>query len=157
MKQNLHKTIKEDKNISPCHAGTDRKQFKSKYQVLFFLAYLRTEETIEDLLLQNNKSAILLQKNWPFWTGKGSKHIHVRYFFVVNKIKNKEVRIIHCSTEEMVADFNTKPLQGMIFIYFRNKTMGIKSEEYDMYKRAYKEVLIKQCDLFENKEDLFTI
>lgn len=121
------------------------------------MAYLRTEETIEDLLLQNNKSAIPLQKNWPFWTGKGSKHINVRYFFVVNKIKKKELRIIHCSTEEMVADFNTKPLQGMIFIYFRNKTMGIKSEEYDMYKRAYKEVLIKQCDLFENKEDLFTI
>ena len=55
------------------------------------------DKPIEDVLMQDNKSAILLQKNWPFSTGKGSKHIHVRYFFVVDKIKNKEVRIIHLS------------------------------------------------------------
>ena len=59
----------------------------------------------------------------------------------MDKIKNKEVRIIHCPTEEMIADFNTKPLQGKIFYYFRNKIMGIKPEEYNSYKKAYQEVL----------------
>lgn len=106
----------------------------------------------------NNKKAILLQKNWPFSTGKGSKHINVRYFFVVDKIKNKEVRIIHCPTEEMIADFNTKPLQGMMFNYFWNKIMGgIKPDKYDSYMKAYQEVLDEQYDLFKNKEDLFAI
>lgn len=56
----------------------------------------------------------------------------------------------------MIADFNTKPLQGKIFYYFRNKIMGIKPEEYDSYKKTYQEVL-EHYDLFENEEDLFTI
>ena len=33
----------------------------------------------EDILFQDNKSAILLQKKHPFSIGRGSKHIHVRY------------------------------------------------------------------------------
>ena len=80
--------------------------------------------------MQDNKSAILLQKNWPYSTRKGSKHIHVRYFFVVDKIRHKEVKIMYCPTELMIADFkNTKPLQGALFYFFRNKIMGISTED----------------------------
>ena len=75
--------------------------------------------------MQDNKSAILLQKNWPYSTRKGRKHIHVWYFFVVDKIRNKEVKIIYCPTELMIADFNTKPLQGALFYFFKNKIMGV--------------------------------
>ena len=60
--------------------------------------------------MQDNKSAILLQKNGPFLTGKGSKHVDGRYFFVVDKIKNKEVSEVYCPPEEMIANYNTKPL-----------------------------------------------
>jgi hypothetical protein len=48
------------------------------------------DEPIEDILMQDNKSAILLQKNWPYSTRKGSQHIQVKYFFATDKIKNKE-------------------------------------------------------------------
>jgi hypothetical protein len=106
--------------------------------------------------MQDNKSAILLQKNWPFSTGKGSKHINIRYFFVVDKIKNKEVKIIYCPTEEMIADFNTKPLQGKLFFYFRDKIMGINKEHFARYKAKYVESL-KQYGLYENEDDLDTI
>ncbi len=34
----------------------------------------------EDILMQDNQCCILLQKNYPYSNGKGSKHIHVRYF-----------------------------------------------------------------------------
>ena len=106
--------------------------------------------------MQDNKSAILLQKNWPFSTGKGSKHINIRYFFVVDKIKNKEVKIIYCPTEEMIADFNTKPLQGKLFFYFRDKIMGIRKEDFGRYKAKYIE-LLQQYGLYENEDDLDTI
>jgi hypothetical protein len=41
--------------------------------------YFRIEqgEPIKDLLMQDNKSMILLQKNGIFSVGKGSKHIHI--------------------------------------------------------------------------------
>ena len=114
------------------------------------------DSATEDILMQDNKSAILLQKNWPFSTGKGSKHINIRYFFVVDKIKNKEVKIIYCPTEEMIADFNTKPLQGKLFFYFRDKIMGINKEHFARYKAKYVESL-KQYGLYENEDDLDTI
>ena len=114
------------------------------------------DSATEDILMQDNKSAILLQKNWPFSTGKGSKHINIRYFFVVDKIKNKEVKIIHCPTEEMIADFNTKPLQGKLFLYFRNKIMGVRIEDYNRYKDRYMESL-KQYGLCVKEDDLYTL
>ena len=110
----------------------------------------------EDVLMQDNKSAILLQKNWPYSTRKGSKHIHVRYFFVVDKIRNKEVKIIYCPTELMIADFNTKPLQGALIYFFRNKIMGIKPEDFEKYKDNYVEIL-KQYNLYFDKDDLYDI
>ena len=75
------------------------------------------EEGREDVLMQDNKSAIVLQKNYPYSTQKGSKHsIHdVRYFFAMDKLHNKEIQIKHCPTEEMVADYNSKLLQGKLF------------------------------------------
>ena len=108
----------------------------------------------EDILMQDNKNCILLQKNWPFSTGKGSQHIHVRYFFTVDKIKNKELKLVYCPTGKMIADYNSKPIQGKLFIDFRNTIMGIKFEEYDRYKKMDKEVL-KQYDIFEDEDNLY--
>ena len=43
---------------------------------------------------------------------KGSRHIRITYFFIIDKIKNKEIRIIYYPTKQIVADFFTHPLQG---------------------------------------------
>jgi hypothetical protein len=91
--------------------------------------------------MQDNQSCILLYKNHPFSVGKGSKHINVRYFFVIDKINKKEVKIVYCPTEKMVADFSSKLLQGKIFIIHRNTMLGISADEFDMYKQWYKEAL----------------
>jgi hypothetical protein len=107
----------------------------------------------EDLLMQDNKSMILLQKNGIFSVGKGSKHIHIRYFFTTDKIEKKELKLIYCPTDKMIADFSTKPLQGSKFIEFRDQMQGIRAEDYDDYKRQYTAVL-KAYDLYENEEDL---
>jgi len=48
----------------------------------------------EDILMQDNQSCIPLQKNYPYSNGKGSKYIHVRYFFVVD-IKQGIQKIFH--------------------------------------------------------------
>ena len=45
----------------------------------------------EEILFQNNKSTILLQKKHPFSIGRESKHIHTRHYFVVDKVENKEL------------------------------------------------------------------
>lgn len=110
----------------------------------------------EDILMQDNKNGILLQKNWPFSTKKGIQYIHMRYFFTINKIKNKEVKLVYCPTEKMVTSFNSNLLQGKLFVDFRNTITGIKFEVYDRYKKMYEDIL-KQYNLFENEDDLYHI
>ena len=48
------------------------------------------EPVKEDLLAQDNMSSMLLQKNGHFSVGKGSKHIHIRYFFATDKSRRKK-------------------------------------------------------------------
>ena len=114
------------------------------------------EPVREYLLMQDNKSCMLLQKNCQFSVEKGSKHIHIKYFFATYKFDKWELKLIYCPTGKMIADFSTKPLQGAIFVEFRNKMQGIESEDFEKYERQYVEIL-KQYDLYENEDDLFIV
>ena len=40
--------------------------------------------------------------------------MNVRCFFVVDELEKKEVKIVHCPTDKMVANFSYKPLQGSL-------------------------------------------
>ncbi len=53
-----------------------------------------------------------------------SRHVDIRYFFVHDRVKNGEIKVVYCPTEIMLADFFTKPLQGSVFKRFRNSIMG---------------------------------
>jgi len=68
---------------------------------------------IENLLLQDDKSLILLEQNGRALSGKRTRHINIRYFFITDRINMKEISIDWCPTKKMVADFMTKPLQGV--------------------------------------------
>jgi hypothetical protein len=80
-------------------------------------------------VFQDNKSAILLEKNGCWSSSKRTKHIDVRYFFVKDRIANGELEIEYCSTNEMLADFFTKPTQGNLFLKLRNQIMNISDNE----------------------------
>jgi hypothetical protein len=50
--------------------------------------------------------------------------INIRFFFTKDRIAHDNIAIEHCPTEHMLADFFTKPLQGALFLRFRNILMG---------------------------------
>ena len=93
-----------------------------------------------------------MHNNHPFSVGEGSKHINVRHFFVVDKVENKEVRVMYCPTEEMVADFSSKPLQGKLFVAHQNTMLGVSTDEFDLYKQWYEEAL-ERYQLWDDKEE----
>jgi hypothetical protein len=66
-------------------------------------------------LHQDNISTQLLMKNRRFSSGKKTKHIEAKFFFIKDKVDGGEMRILDCPTEKMWADVLTKPLQGMAF------------------------------------------
>jgi hypothetical protein len=63
----------------------------------------------------DNQSAILLERNGRASSGRRTRHVNIRYFFVTDRVKNGELRIEYCPTEIMRGDFFTKPFQGTPF------------------------------------------
>ena len=76
------------------------------------------------IIYQDNKSAMLLEKNGVMSSSKRTKHINVRYYFIKDYVDRNEVHIIHCPMEDMIGDYFTKPLQGSQFVKFRDMIMG---------------------------------
>ena len=93
---------------------------------------------VEDVYVyQDNQSAILLEKSGARSIGKGSRHIRIKYFFITDKMKNNGVKIIYCTTKQMVGDIFTKPLQGVLYFTHRNAILGISEQNMPLYVKAY--------------------
>ena len=73
---------------------------------------------------QDNQSAMKLEVNGRKSCGQKSRHIDIRYFFIKDRVESGEIKVVYCPTEEMLADFFTKPLQGNLFRKFREVIMG---------------------------------
>jgi histone deacetylase 1/2 len=70
-------------------------------------------------LLQDNQSTIKLIKNGKS-NSNNTRHINIKYYFIKDLIDKKIVNLKYMRTDDMVADIFTKPLQGKLFIKFRN-------------------------------------
>jgi hypothetical protein len=64
-------------------------------------------------LYQDNIRNQLLIKNGKLSGRKKTKHIKFKFFFIKDRVDSREIRVIDCPAEEMWADAQTKPLQGM--------------------------------------------
>jgi hypothetical protein len=95
-------------------------------QILWTLYFLEAQgyKIRDNALYQDNKSSILLETNGRGSSGKRTRHIAVRYFFIADRVKSREIRIEYCPTAMMLADYFTKPLQGALFRKFRDMIMG---------------------------------
>jgi hypothetical protein len=80
---------------------------------------------VDNILHQDNRSAILLEKNGKMSSGKHTKHIAIYYFFVTDRIGAGKICPKWCPTGETIAGFLTKPLQGAMFWKFRDLLMGV--------------------------------
>ena len=96
-------------------------------QVLWKQYFLKSQgyKVNDNIVFQDNKSTMLLERNGKASSSKRTKHINLRYFFITDKISKGEVRVEWCPTKDMMADFMTKPLQGSAFRKFRDLIMGL--------------------------------
>ena len=82
----------------------------------------------ENIMYQENLSAMLLEKNGKKSSTKRTKHINVRYYFIKDRIACGELAVQHFPTQNMLADHFTKPLQGELFRKFRVELMNIPKD-----------------------------
>jgi hypothetical protein len=81
-------------------------------------------EVTDNIMYQDNRSAILLEKNGTKSAGSRSRALNIRYFFITDNIEQGHLRIEYCPTDAMLADYMTKPLQGQKSSKFRRAIMG---------------------------------
>jgi hypothetical protein len=64
----------------------------------------------DNVLFQDNIIYILLEKNEKASSSKRTKHINIRYFFITDRVRKKDVSVVWCPTGDMIGDYATKPL-----------------------------------------------
>ena len=69
----------------------------------------------DNVVFQDNQSTMRLQNNGKRSSSKKTRHIDIRYYFITDNIRRRELRVEHCPTDQMRGDFFTKPLQGSLF------------------------------------------
>ena len=74
-------------------------------------------------LEQDNQSCIaLLNKGRS--TAETTRFIEVRKFWISDYIRTGAIKIVYVPTEDMTADFFTKPVQGAVFMKLAKKILG---------------------------------
>jgi hypothetical protein len=83
-----------------------------------------------NIVYQDNTSSIKLEKNGKESSGKRTRHFDIKYFYVTDLVGRNEVKIEYCSTDEMIADYMTKPLVGGKFKLFRDLIMNLSGKHH---------------------------
>ena len=83
-----------------------------------------------NVLLQDNKSTILLATNGKMSSSKKTKHIRHRFFLIKDRVESGDVEIKYEPTGSMWCDILTKAKQGSIFRKFRGHLMNVP-QDYD--------------------------
>jgi hypothetical protein len=76
-------------------------------------------------IYQDNQSTMALIRNGSS-NSERTRHVSIRYFWLKDRVDNKEVEVIYCPTEDMIADLLTKPLVGAQFNILRDAMLSLK-------------------------------
>lgn len=68
-------------------------------------------------MMCDNSSTIKLSKN-PIMHGH-NKHIDLRFYFLRDLTRDKMIELVHCRTQDQVADLLTKPINMQMFVGLR--------------------------------------
>ena len=90
----------------------------------------------DNVIYQDNQSAIRLEKNGRQSIRKRMRHINIRYYFITDRIINQEASVEFCPTFYMIGDYFKKALQGSQLCRFRNIVLGIHEDDIPAYNTS---------------------
>ena len=94
------------------------------------------EQKHPSTVYQDNLSTIALVKAGRPGNER-SRHINIRYFWVTERVEEKEIQVVHMPTAMMIANLLTKPLQGSQFRsearMLSNSPHLEQTDDYDEY------------------------
>ena len=87
----------------------------------------------DNIVYQDNQSAIKLEKNGRRSISKRKSHINIRYCFITYRIMNQEASVEFFPTLDRFGDYFTKLLQVYQFRCFHNIIIGIREDDIPAY------------------------
>ena len=96
-------------------------------QILWTRLFMRAQgmKVSDNILFQDIKSVILIEKKGWASSSKQMKHIELQYYYDADCIETGDLSVVWYPTEMMIADFLTKPLQGKMSQEFRYVLMVV--------------------------------
>ena len=96
--------------------------------IIWSLRFLKAQgyKVKEYVVYQVNESAIKLQCNGRWSAGKRSRHLDIKIFYIKDQIDQGLLDVKYCPTDQMMADYMTKSLQGSKFGKQRRFIMNLK-------------------------------
>ena len=108
----------------------------------------------DNVIYQDNQSAIRLEKNGKQSSSKRTRHINIRYYFITGSIMKHKTSVEFCLTFDMIWNYFTKALQGSQFCRFRNIVLGIHEDDIPAYNASGRALLEeKKLKLKKEKEE----
>ena len=89
-----------------------------------------------NVIYQDNQSAIRLEKNGRRSSSKRTRHINIRYYFITDTITNQEAPVEFCPSLDMIGDYFSKELKGYQFRCFHNIITGIHENDIPAYNSS---------------------
>ena len=122
-------------------------------QVIWTQYFLKEQgHMIQDnVIYQDNQSAIRLEKNGKRSISKRTRHINIRYYFITDRIMKQEESVEFCPTFDMIGGYFIKTLQGYQFRRFRNIVLGIHEDDISAYNASGR-ALLEELKLKLKKE-----
>ena len=71
----------------------------------YFIMEAQGYKIVDNLMYQDNKSSILLEKNGKALSSKRTKHIYVRCFSITDRIQQDKLSVVWCPTGNMIGDY----------------------------------------------------
>jgi hypothetical protein len=100
-------------------AGATGQMISSARQLAEEMGFRQDKPTI---LMEDNQGTIAMVKNVV--SGSNTRHIKIQHHYIRELVKNGEIELQYCPTNEMLADILTKPLAKIQFINLRNRLLG---------------------------------
>ena len=101
-----------------------------------------------NIIYQENQSAIRLEVNERISSGKKTKHISSRFFFITDKIDKGEVDVEYCPTNNMWCEILNKPKRGALY---RLDCSHLMNDLVDYYKEVERKAT--HPTLLDTKQD----
>ena len=79
---------------------------------------------------EDNQSVLAMIEKRRYVNAR-TRHINIRYFFIVDRIKSGELKMVYVPTDMMLADFMTKPLTGKQFSLLQGRLLGSPATSSD--------------------------